>query len=126
LTDPSEILSEETLKIVKAIAHESRFRILNQLYFEPITFKNLKDSTGLEKSALSNNLHKLLDVGLVEKYQHGVYRITQDGKKLIEMFEDFIEKSKERKRKEETVQAQRIMMKAFLERQVRSTARDLK
>ncbi len=115
------MFGKETLKIVKALANEKRFKILTQLYGEPSTFKTLKEVTELEKSALANNLNKLLGVGLVEKSQHGIYAITEDGKKLLEALKAFIEGSNERKRKFQIAQAQRQMMKPFLERHKRDT-----
>jgi len=113
------MFGKETLKIVKALANENRFKILTQLYAESSTFKTLKEVTELEKSALANNLNKLLDVGLVEKSQHGIYAITEDGKKLLETLEAFIKGSNERKRKFQIAQAQHQMMKPFLERHKR-------
>jgi predicted transcriptional regulator len=109
-------LGKDTLKIAKALANQSRFKVLIQLYAEPVTFKKLKEVTELEKSALANNLNKLLDVGLVEKSQHGVYAITEDGKKLLEALDTFTKESKERQRKLKIANAQRQMMKPFLER----------
>ena len=109
-------LGQETIQLAKALANESRFKILIQLYSEPITFKKLKEVTELEKSALANNLHKLLDVNLVKKSQHGIYEITEDGKKLLEALQTFVETSKERKRKMQIANAQHQMMKSFLER----------
>lgn len=114
------MLGKETLKIAKALANENRFKTLTQLYSEPSTFKKLKEVTNLEKSALANNLNKLLDVGLVEKSQHGIYAITEDGEKLLEALEKFIKDSKERKRKTKIANAQRQMMKTFLERHTRN------
>jgi predicted transcriptional regulator len=116
LTDKHLELGKETLKIAKALANENRFKTLTQLYSEPSTFKKLKEITDLEKSALANNLNKLLDVGLVEKSQHGIYAITEDGKRLLEALEEFIKDSNERKRKIKIAQAQHQMMKTFLER----------
>ena len=114
-------LGKDTLKIAKALANESRFKVLLQLYAESVTFKKLKEVTTLEKSALANNLNKLLDVGLVEKSQHGIYTITEDGKKLLEALEEFIKDSNERKRKIKIANAQRQMMKTFLERHKHNT-----
>ena len=109
-------LGKDTLKIAKALANESRFTVLLQLYAEPVTFKKLKEVTKLEKSALANNLNKLLDVGLVEKSQHGIYAITEDGKKLLEALDTFTKESQERKRKLNIANAQRQMTKTFLQR----------
>jgi predicted transcriptional regulator len=116
LTDTPIMLNDDALNVAKALANESRLKILTQLYVEPLTFKGLKEITALEKSALANNLSKLLDIGLAEKYQHGIYRITEDGKKLLETFADFIKESKERKRKDQIEQAQRQMIQPFLKR----------
>ena len=121
MSDKRLFLGKETLKIVKALANENRFKILTQLYVEPITFQKLKEVTELEKSALANNLNKLLNVGLVEKSQHGIYAITEDGKKLLEALEAFIKSSNEQKRKLQIAQAQQQMMKPFLERHTRDT-----
>ena len=116
MTEKHLVLGKETLKIVKALANESRFKILTQLFSEPLTFKKLKEVTELEKSALANNLNQLLEVGLIEKFQHGIYAITEDGKKLLEVLDEFIKGSNERKRKFQLTHAQRQMMKPFLER----------
>jgi predicted transcriptional regulator len=116
MTEKRLALGEETIQIAKALANESRFKILTKLYSEPITFKKLKDVTQLEKSALANNLHKLLEVNLVKKSQHGIYEITEDGKKLLEALQQFIETSKERKQKLQIAKTQHQMMKSFLER----------
>jgi predicted transcriptional regulator len=120
LTERHLLLGKETLKIAKALANENRFKILTQLYSEPLTFKKLKEVTALEKSALANNLNKLLDVGLAEKTQHGIYAITEDGRKLLEALEEFIKGSNECKHKLQVAQAQRQMMKPFLERHTRN------
>jgi DNA-binding HxlR family transcriptional regulator len=121
LTEKRLVLGKETLKIAKALANESRFKVLIQLYAEPATFKNLKEVTALEKSALANNLNKLLDVGLAEKRQHGIYAITEDGKKLLEALDAFMKGSNERRRKLKIANVQRQMMKPFLERHTRNT-----
>jgi DNA-binding transcriptional ArsR family regulator len=121
LTDNLSMLKKDAIAVAKAIANESRFEILTQLYIEPQTFKNLKEISGLEKSALSNNLLRLLDIGLIEKHQHGFYRITKDGKKLLETLADFIKESSGRKRETQVANAQRQMVQSFLERHKRNT-----
>lgn len=115
------MLGKETVKIAKALANESRFTILTQLYTKPLTFKKLKEVTGLEKSALANNMSKLSDVGLIEKSQHGIYTIASYGKKLLEALETFIKTSNECKRKFKIAQAQHQIMKPFLERHIIDT-----
>ncbi len=112
---------EEAIAVAKTLANESRFKVLMQLYIEPQTFKNLKEISGLEKSALSNNLLRLTDIGLIEKHQHGFYRITKDGKKLLETLADFIKESSDRQRETQIANAQRQMVQSFLERHKRNT-----
>ncbi len=114
------MLKKEAIAVAKAIANESRFKILTQLYIEPQTFKNLKEISGLEKSALANNLLILLDIGLVEKHQHGIYKIANDGKKLLETLAAFIKESSDRKHETQIANAQRQMVQSFLERHTRN------
>ena len=121
LNEKHLMLGKEILRIVKALSNESRFVILTQLYNKPLTFKKLKEVTDLAKSALANNLNQLVDVDLIEKSQHGIYAITEDGKKLLEALHAFIEESNERRRKSQIAHTQRQMMKTFLERHVHNT-----
>ena len=114
------MLKKEAIAVAKALANESRFKILTQLYIEPQTFKNLKEISGLEKSALANNLLRLLDIGLVEKHQHGIYKITDDGKKLLDTLAAFIKESSDRKHENQIANAQRQMVQSFLERHTRN------
>ncbi|NLE06204.1 MAG: winged helix-turn-helix transcriptional regulator [Crenarchaeota archaeon] len=123
MTNNFSINKQNALAVAKALANESRLEILTQLYIKPLTFKNLKEISGLEKSALSNNLLKLLDIGLIEKHQHGFYKITKDGTKLLETLAEFIKESNCRKRETQIANAQRQMVHSFLERHTHKSER---
>jgi DNA-binding HxlR family transcriptional regulator len=116
-------MSQEILELIKALAHQRRFTIITQLNTTPLTFKELKKRTALEKSTLANHLHRLLNVGLIEKIQHGVYQITHDGRILLATLETYHKHSKERKRQAQIAETQRLMMKSFLERGTRRKSR---
>jgi predicted transcriptional regulator len=78
---------EEILDMTKAVANESRFRILIVLLSQNQTFKDLIEATTLQKTALSNHLNQLLETGLIEKPEYGLYAITKDGSDLIASLE---------------------------------------
>ncbi|MBN2335992.1 winged helix-turn-helix transcriptional regulator [Candidatus Bathyarchaeota archaeon] len=109
-------LDAEALIYLKALAHESRLTILTSLYGEPRTFQDLMKETGLAKSALSSHLGKLMEAGLAEKYQHGVYRITVDGAALLDGVQDFMDESRERRHRLHEAELRRGMARSFLER----------
>jgi len=77
-------LQGELLTIIKAVDNSSRLKTLISLMSTPRAFQNIKEITGLEKSTLSIHLNTLIKASLVEKYQHGVYRITETGLELLE------------------------------------------
>ena len=106
----------DALIYLKALAHESRFTILTSLYDEPKTFQDLKEETGLAKSALSSHLSKLMKAELADKFQHGVYRITDDGTALLDLLQDFIDESMERRQRLHEAELRRDMAKSFLGR----------
>lgn len=85
---------------------------------EPKTFQDIKAEVGLEKSALSNHLTKLSEANLVEKYQHGVYRITLDGLSLLDSISRVIDESRTRMSKAKEAEMKRQMVESFLRRKV--------
>ena len=116
MTEVGPLDADEALTYLKALAHESRLTILTNLYGEPRTFQDLMKETGLAKSALSSHLGKLMEAGLTEKYQHGVYRITENGTALLDYVQDFIDESRDRRRRLHEAELRRGMARSFLER----------
>ena len=78
-----ELWFEEMLKIVKAMANETRFMILSKLLEGEKSFQILKQISSLKKTALSNHLSYLLEAHLITRSDYGVYKITNDGKCFI-------------------------------------------
>ena len=75
---------ERISTILKAMGQVYRLKILIMLLSEPRTFQTLCDETDLKNTALSNHLTKLRAAMLIEKMQHGLYKITEDGLKFLE------------------------------------------
>jgi hypothetical protein len=85
-----------------------------------LSFRKLKESSDLKKSTLAINLSQLLSVGLAKKFQHGIYAIIDDGKKLLEALDNFIKESNQLKHKFQIAHAKLQIMKPFLERHKKS------
>jgi len=90
---------DEITALLTAIGHPNRFKILILLLKGPLTFQALLKEMNLKKSALANHLTHLKDRTLVEKIQHGTYKITDDGRNYVQTIKLLIEKVKPEKRK---------------------------
>ncbi|MFW9866875.1 MAG: ArsR/SmtB family transcription factor [Promethearchaeota archaeon] len=83
-------------EFIKAIAHPKRVQILTLLLEKPFDFSNLKLQTNLKKTALANNLTILLEAKLIERFERGTYRITEDGRGLLNAIKEVYDKAKVR------------------------------
>lgn len=90
---------DEIISILKAIGHPNRFKILILLLTGPMNFQTLLDKLNLKKSALANHLTHLKNKSLVEKIQHGTYKITDDGRNYLQAIETAFRESEVRKKK---------------------------
>ncbi|MFW9825690.1 MAG: winged helix-turn-helix domain-containing protein [Candidatus Thorarchaeota archaeon] len=88
---------EGMTEFLKSIAHPKRIQILTLLSENIISFNQLRRQTNLQKTALSNNLTTLIDTQLIERFERGNYRITQDGRDLLTALSQFYEKAQVRK-----------------------------
>ncbi|MCG3109092.1 hypothetical protein L3N51_01382 [Metallosphaera sp. J1] len=70
------------MDIFEAISNETRRRILQSLS-SPKTFSELANELGLDSPSLSFHLRKL--DGLVTKNEEGIYRLTDDGVKALNL-----------------------------------------
>ena len=109
-------LQGKLLKIIKAVDNQSRFRTLVSLMSTPRAFQDIKGITGLEKSTLSIHLNTLIDASLVEKYQHGVYRITDMGLELLESLLSVYSNQVQRNTRAQQAAIKREMTETFLHR----------
>jgi len=109
--DPTEVRAllldpvKEVSELVKAAAHSNRLQVMVLLADGPREFAYIQDSTGLSKTALSNHITQMLAMGLVERFERGNYRLTEDGGELLGAIANFYSGSKAR----ETHRAERLM-----------------
>jgi DNA-binding transcriptional ArsR family regulator len=100
--DPKEIRSmmqssaEGVSELVKAAAHSNRLQLMALLADGPKEFSYLIEKVGLSKTALSNHIERVLELGLVERVGRGEYALTDDGKELLGAIATFYEGSKVR------------------------------
>lgn len=102
----------DIITILKAMGHPNRLKILILLLTEPLSFQTLLDELKLKKSALANHLTSLKDNLLIEKIQHGTYKITNDGVSFLQAIERTYTQSKSR----EMSQQRYRPVKTFLDR----------
>jgi DNA gyrase inhibitor GyrI/DNA-binding transcriptional ArsR family regulator len=89
------------LELLKTLDHPKRMEMMiSMIGGDTTTFKELLEITELQKSAMAHHLSVLVDRGMIEKKQKGVYQITIDGEDLLERIaESYIEaKIREQKR----------------------------
>ena len=75
---------DEIIALLKTIDHPQRLRILALMVEVPITFKELMEKTGLQKSALGNHLNILNSQNMIQKIDRGLYRLTDDGEAIFQ------------------------------------------
>ena len=68
--------------LFQRIENLTRREMLSYIYIQPRTYTDLIDHTGLKPGSLYHHL-KILD-SLVEKQEHGLYKITELGSQLVE------------------------------------------
>ena len=107
---------DEIIAILTAMRHPNRFKILILLLKRPMTFQALLDEMNLKKSALANHLTHLKNKSLIEKIQHGTYKITDDGRNYMQAIEATYRESKLRKKKIEETKQREELARSFLER----------
>ena len=77
-------VSEEVKYLTKSLI---RLKILAILYGEPLTMKDLNDSTGLSYSSISSNMHYLELNGHVYRYKNKYYLSNSTKLKIEEIIE---------------------------------------
>jgi len=85
---------EGMAEFLKAVSHPKRIQILVLLTKQSLNFAELKLQTNLKKTSLSNNLTILIEVKLIERFERGTYRITQDGQELLNIMNGFYANAK--------------------------------
>jgi len=106
---------KDILKIIKSMGNENRLKILSVLLIGEKTFEQLKNETSLQKTALSNHLTKLINNGLIEKPEHGKYKITTDGNLFLRAVDSAFYKSNIWKQKQTEKLERRQFSEMFIE-----------
>ncbi|MHA2297456.1 MAG: effector binding domain-containing protein [Candidatus Hodarchaeales archaeon] len=76
---------EGIIDLLRTVDHPKRLEILSKMVDgQKMAFSELRDTTDLQKSALSNHLSTLVDKNLLVKREKGLYQITFDGEELLE------------------------------------------
>ncbi len=93
---------DEIADLHKALDHPTRIEILARLLTEELEFSELEESMTIAKTSLANHLTILIDCGLIEKKERGLYQISFDGQDvLINTAKTFLEiKVREKERLE--------------------------
>jgi len=87
---------DDVSDLIKAAAHAHRLHILALLTDGPTEFSVLLDAVKVSKTALANHLTHMMNKGLVERSDRGMYQITKDGQDLLSAVAGFYEGSKTR------------------------------
>ena len=106
---------KDILKIMKSMGNDNRLKILSVLLTGEKSFEHLKSETALQKTALSNHLTKLINNGLVEKPEHGKYKITSDGNLFVKAVDSAFYKSDIWKKKQTEKLERRQFSEMFVE-----------
>ncbi len=96
------------IDLLKTLDHPKRLEMLiSMIGGDTIPFKELLTITKLQKSALAHHLSVLVDKGMIEKKEKGIYQITIDGEDLLERIaESYIEaKIREQNRLDQLLQS---------------------
>lgn len=80
--------AEATAAVFKALADPARVRILNQIASsgEPVCVCNLTDPLGISQPTVSFHMKKLVDAGLLDREQRGVwayYSLREDARERL-------------------------------------------
>lgn len=111
-------LSTTLSNIGQAISTESRFTILTGLMDDQKSFQQLKEITGLKKSALSSHLKNLEETELLERKHHGIYSITYQGYQLMIKLDELIDETREYETNKKENEIRRRITDSFLRRRI--------
>lgn len=76
-------LGKDIAYMLSAIANEKRLQILTALLHRPRLFSELREMTGLGKTALSHHLGLLVKAGVILQKSRGRYEVSADGQVML-------------------------------------------
>ena len=100
-------------ELLRSAAHPARIQVLALLRQGDRGLSDLTKATGLSKNALVNHLSRLMSMRLVERVSRGKYRLTDDGKTLVDaataVYADSARREQERREQIRRVYARGIL-----------------
>ncbi len=100
-------------ELLRSAAHPARIHVLALLRRENRGLSDLTRATGLSKNALVNHISLLMSMRLVERVSRGEYRLTDDGRTLVDaataVYKDSTRRELERREEMRRVYARGIM-----------------
>ncbi len=76
-------LGKDVAYVLSAIANEKRLQILTAFLHRPRLFSELRELTGLGKTALSHHLGLLVKAGVILQKSRGRYEVSSDGQIML-------------------------------------------
>jgi DNA gyrase inhibitor GyrI/DNA-binding transcriptional ArsR family regulator len=74
---------KDLTEILSSLAHEKRLQIIQLLAIDERDFNELREGTGLSKTALVHHLNKMVETGILNHVDRGQYVLSDDGLALI-------------------------------------------
>lgn len=111
-----EVSFGELTEILKVIGNNKRLKIMILLLSRPQSYSTIVDELNLKKTAISNHLAHLIRVGLIERGDYGIYKITGDGEEFLKAIEFAYQNSPSRQLKKFQKIESRKVSESFLNR----------
>lgn len=89
--------AEDIALVLGSIANRKRLQILVSLLNQPNTFKKLQEKTNLSKTALAHHLERLVETGLLEHVERGLYKLSPDGTEFLRAISKAYKNSRRRR-----------------------------
>ncbi|MCW4051465.1 MAG: effector binding domain-containing protein [Candidatus Bathyarchaeota archaeon] len=99
----------EIASLLSAIGNAQRLKIATALLEGPSQFNELRELTGLGKTALSHHLGTLVETTILESPERGVYELTEDGRSMVSAVGDSYTASMWREEQREKRRAELIL-----------------
>ena len=106
----------EITEILKALGNAKRLRILVFLLNGPQSYNSIVNELQLKKTAISNHLTHLLNVGLIHRGDYGIYENTEDGIEFLKALERAYQESPSRQIERFERMERRQISSSFLNR----------
>jgi DNA-binding transcriptional ArsR family regulator len=66
-------------KILRTLGHPKRIEILKLLHKSQLEYSTILRNIGISRTALANHLNLLVETGMIQRMERGLYSLTEDG-----------------------------------------------